>query len=74
MQTLHKRFPRPRRRRGPFEAAPVANAYHHAVFVLRATAELSDEELRRAAVRSGAFDFWQEPGEDVYTLDDGEPA
>jgi hypothetical protein len=44
------------------------------VLVLRAASELSDEELRRAAVRSGAFDFWQKPGEDVYTLDDGEPA
>jgi hypothetical protein len=35
--------------------------------------ELSDDELRRAAMDSGAFDFWNDPAEEVYTIKDGEP-
>jgi len=26
-----------------------------------------------AAASGGAFDFWKDPAEDVYSLDDGEP-
>jgi hypothetical protein len=74
MQTLRKRLTRPRPKQGPFEAAPAANAYHHVVYVCRAPLELTEEELRRAALQSGTFDFWKAQGEDIYTLDDGEPA
>lgn len=29
--------------------------------------------VMRLAEKGGAFDFWHEPGEDVYSLEDGEP-
>jgi hypothetical protein len=29
--------------------------------------------MMRLAEQGGAFDFWQEEGEDIYTIDDGEP-
>jgi len=29
--------------------------------------------IMRLAEQSGAFDFWQEEGEDIYSLEDGEP-
>jgi hypothetical protein len=35
--------------------------------------ELTDEELLKAALDSGAFDSWNDPAEDIYTLEDGEP-
>ena len=50
-----------------------SNAYQHLRFAAGAVPELSDEELRRAAYESGAFDFWSDPSEDLYTLRDGEP-
>jgi hypothetical protein len=31
------------------------------------------DDLMRLAEASGAFDFWNDPAEDIYTLDDGEP-
>ena len=27
----------------------------------------------RSLEQSGTFDFWKEPGEDIYSLEDGEP-
>jgi hypothetical protein len=50
-----------------------SNAYQHLRFAAVAAPELSDEELRRAAYESGAFDFWSDPSEDLYALRDGEP-
>lgn len=32
------------------------------------------DDLMRLAEASGAFDFWNDPAEDVYGPDDGEPA
>ena len=29
--------------------------------------------MMRLAEQGGAFDFWREKGEDIYTLEDGEP-
>ena len=29
--------------------------------------------IMRLAEQSGAFDFWQEEGEDIYSIEDGEP-
>jgi len=55
-------------------ATPVANVYFAFEFPDRARSELlADEELLQAAIDSKSFDFWQDPGEDIYTLDDGEP-
>lgn len=34
----------------------------------------SSMEILRAAQAAGAFDFWDNPGEDLYSRDDGEPA
>jgi hypothetical protein len=55
-------------------ATPVANVYFAFEFLARAQSGLlTDEELLQAAVDSKSFYFWQDPGEDIYTLDDGEP-
>ena len=35
--------------------------------------ELSTASLMNFAVQGGSFDFWHDQGEDVYTLEDGEP-
>ena len=40
--------------------------------------EVQEEEMPTAglmqlAEASGAFDFWREPGEDLYSVEDGEP-
>lgn len=40
--------------------------------------QLSDDDLQtadmmRLAEAGGAFDFWLDPGEDIYTINDGEP-
>ncbi len=35
--------------------------------------EPSDDVFFDFTMRSGAFDFWKDPREDVYTLEDGEP-
>jgi hypothetical protein len=29
-------------------------------------------DIMRLAEQSGAFDFWQEEGEDIYSIEDGE--
>lgn len=29
--------------------------------------------MMRLADRGGAFDFWKEPGEEIYSAEDGEP-
>lgn len=72
MKTLRKTFSRGRRRAGPYEGAPLGNAYYHLVYIVRLARELSDQELLEAALKSGSFSFWNAPSEDVYTLKDGE--
>jgi len=37
------------------------------------TDEVSTTSLMKLAEEGGAFDFWRDDGEDVYTLEDGEP-
>ncbi len=37
------------------------------------TGYMDEEEWLRAAVSNPAFDFLEEPGEDIYTLADGKP-
>jgi hypothetical protein len=55
-------------------AEPVANAYFSVTFSMETPrGMLSDDELLQAALDSGAFDFWRDAGEDVYSLEDGEP-
>jgi len=34
--------------------------------------ELDDSELQTLALRSGSYKFWDDPCEDIYTLEDGE--
>lgn len=60
---------------GPITLAePVANAYFYVPFSMdMPRGMLSDEELLQAALDSEAFDFWRDAGEDVYSLEDGEP-
>lgn len=33
-----------------------------------------EAQILRAVEQCGAFDFWLDPSEDCYTLEDGEPA
>jgi hypothetical protein len=35
-------------------------------------AELTTGEMMKLAESGGAFEFWKEPGEDIYSLQDGE--
>lgn len=35
--------------------------------------ELNDYELRTLAFQSGAYDFWDNPEEDIYSINDGTP-
>lgn len=35
--------------------------------------EMGDSELRTLALQSGSYEFWNDPCEDIYTLEDGEP-
>lgn len=37
-------------------------------------AEATDQELLPLFDKSGAFDFWKNPEEDIYTLEDNNPA
>jgi hypothetical protein len=37
-------------------------------------ADVSTDEVLRAAIQGGAFEFWDDPREDVYNLQDGAPA
>ncbi len=36
--------------------------------------EPTSEQRMRIVEVSGALDFWERPGEDIYSLEDGEPA
>jgi len=40
---------------------------------LREGAEITTRDMMHLAERSGALDFWLEPGEDIYSIHDGEP-
>ena len=35
--------------------------------------DLSTQDMMRLAATGGAFDFWNAPGEDVYSVEDAEP-
>ena len=35
--------------------------------------DLTSAEWTQFALAGGSFDFWKEEGEDIYTLEDGEP-
>ena len=35
--------------------------------------DLSTQAMMRLAETAGAFDFWNAPAEDVYSVEDGEP-
>jgi hypothetical protein len=35
--------------------------------------EISDAELQMLALHSSSYDFWNDPCEDIYTLENGEP-
>jgi len=72
MKTMRRTFSRRRQSAGPYDGNPVANAYLHFVCAAQAPRELSDQDLLRAAGESGAFNFWDDPSEDIYTLEDGE--
>jgi hypothetical protein len=43
------------------------------VVVQSADDESSTPNIMRLAETGGAFDFWKAPGEDVYSVQDGEP-
>ncbi len=43
------------------------------ITVQRQEDDVTTEDLMRLSEKSGAFDFWQEAGEDIYSPKDGEP-
>ena len=43
------------------------------ITVQRQEDDVTTEDLMRLSEESGAFDFWQEEGEDIYSSKDGEP-
>ena len=43
------------------------------VVVLIKDEEISDKEWLSLAIKGGAFDFLNNPGEDIYSMDDGVP-
>jgi len=43
------------------------------VYVPSRPSDATEEQRLRLMEISGTHDFWSQPGEDIYTLDDGEP-
>lgn len=43
------------------------------VILLPEEAEIGENEWLKAAASNPAFDFLEDPDEDIYTLDDGQP-
>lgn len=43
------------------------------VFRFPVPSDPTTEQIMRAVEVSGALTFWDRPGEDIYTLEDGEP-
>ena len=43
------------------------------VILIPEEAEIGENERLKAAASNPAFDFLEDPGEDIYTLDDGKP-
>jgi hypothetical protein len=46
---------------------------HEEIAVQMEDDDLPTFAMMRLAEQGGAFDFWKEPGEDVYSSTDGEP-
>ncbi len=44
-----------------------------AIEVESAADDITTQDLMHLAQVGGSFDFWHEDGEDIYTLNDGEP-
>jgi hypothetical protein len=44
------------------------------MFLSRNEFELNDHELRTLSMNSKSYEFWWDPKEDIYSLEDGEPA
>lgn len=44
------------------------------ITVQRQEDDVTTEDIMRLSEKSGAFDFWSEGGEDIYSSKDGEPA
>jgi hypothetical protein len=40
---------------------------------VRESGDVSTRDIMQLADQGGAFEFWREPGEDIYSLQDGEP-
>jgi hypothetical protein len=51
----------------------VALARNSEPIEVNADAEITTLDMMRLADQGGAFNFWNDPGEDIYSLKDGEP-
>ena len=49
-------------------------ARRHEEIVVEMHDDASTPDVMRLAEKGGAFDFWIEAGEDIYSAEDGEPA
>jgi hypothetical protein len=47
---------------------------HEEIALQRDEEDVPTLGIMRLMEQGGAFDFWKEPGEDVYSAEDGEPA
>lgn len=43
------------------------------VVILIKEDDITDEVWMKLAMKTGAYDFWNDPSEDIYTIQDGEP-
>ena len=50
----------------------IAQRYEE-ITVQRQEDDVTTEDLMRLSEESGAFDFWKDEGEDIYSSKDGEP-
>ena len=59
--------------RNEFERLVELARRNEAVEVQLQEDEASTQNMMRLAEQGGAFAFWREEGEDIYSVDDGEP-
>lgn len=57
---------------GNLESETVSIAAYHEFINTAECQELTDEEVLVLAVKAGTFDFLDNPGEDIYSVNDGE--
>jgi hypothetical protein len=55
------------------ESLPICPSRVRVILLFEDSDEISEQEWLRVGARNSAFEFLNEPGEDIYTLADGKP-